>query len=73
MPQKSYEHWVINDGTVGTDDEDGNEGGQLPNQGHGGQQNVGGQLPNQLPNQHYRDRILGVRCLTRDIGEGDGT
>ena len=65
---KAYEHWVLNDGTDGSDgsdNEDGNGGRQLPNQGHGGQQNVGGQLPNQ---GHGGDRMLGGRCLIRDMG-----
>ena len=33
--------------------------------GMGGQQNVGGQLPNQ---GHGGDRMLGGRCLIRDMG-----
>ena len=59
MAQKAYERWALNDGTDGSEDEDGNGEGQLPNQGQGGAQNVGGQLPNQ------GDR-------TRGVGEGDG-
>ena len=59
MAQKAYERWTLNDGTDGSEDEDGNEKGQLPNQGEGGAQKVGGQLPNQ------GDR-------TRGVGEGEG-
>ena len=35
LAQKAFEHWVMNDGTDGSYNEDGNGGGQLPNQGHG--------------------------------------
>ena len=53
LAQKAYEHWVLHDETDGSDNEDaidtedGNGGGQLPNQKYGAQQIVGGQLPNQ--------------------------
>ena len=58
---------IETDGSDRSDNEDGNGGGQLPNQGHGGQQNVGGGLPNQgrgggqnvggqLPNQGHGGR-----------------
>ena len=60
----------MNIGADGSDDEDGNGGGQLPNQGHGcnrmlgsscltrgmGGQTIGGQLPNQ---GHTVDRTRG--------------
>ena len=36
MTQKSYEHWVMNDGVDLGDGGQQNRGGQLPNQGNGG-------------------------------------
>ena len=40
MTQKSYEHWVMNDGVDPGDGDGGqqNRGAQLPNQGNGVQQ-----------------------------------
>ena len=36
LAQKAYEYWVMNDAMDGSDNEDGNGGGQLPNKGYGG-------------------------------------
>lgn len=44
LSQRAYEQWVLNDGSDGKDRVCWE---QLPNQGHGGHQNIGGRLPNQ--------------------------
>ena len=71
MTQKSYEHWVMNDGVDPGDGDWGQQtrGAQLPNQGNGVQQQnsqgngPGGQLNNQVD---------GWGEITRGGGEGEG-
>ena len=58
----------MNDGADGSDNEDGNGRGQLPDHGYW-KQNVGGHVPNHRHEGGGGHRILGCSCLIRGIGE----
>ena len=63
LAQKVHEHWVMNIGADGSDDEDGNGGGQLPNQGHGCNRMLG----SSCLTRGMGDRLLGGSFLIRGI------